>query len=278
MSGPYVAFRVNRTTRGILTDTIGYEPDPMVAVFTNPFEWLVVCDSADKVVVRALEDGKRTLAVIAMATLRNDKLEERRQLDPDVPPRSMWAWLEEVVFIQRERGFVNRRPDAFDHAELSDAAPPPESPEAVWQQAAGMIAKTRIPPPPAPRPPPPPVVPPSPTLWSTPPAEAPLKPTEHARYVEMVFDHADVAVVAGGVRYAPDPSLRPSGRYQMKLACNAQGQVSIAAPGDGELAVIALAIWRDSALCDRQQQGGEPDDFQWIALEDALRGELSCAP
>lgn len=278
MSGPYVAFRVNRTTRGILTDTIGYEPDPMVAVFTNPFEWLVVCDSADKVVVRALEDGKRTLAVIAMATLRNDKLEDRRQLDPDVPPRSMWAWLEEVVFIQRERGYVNRRPDAFDHAELSAAPPPPESPEAVWQQAAGMIAKTRIPSPPPPRPPPPPVVPPSPTLWSTPPAEAPLKPTEHARYLELVFDHVDVAVVAGGVRYAPDPALRPSGRYQMKLACNAQGQVSIAAPSDGELAVIALAIWRDSALCDRQQQGGEPDDFQWIALEDALRGELSRAP
>jgi hypothetical protein len=115
-------------------------------------------------------------------------------------------------------------------------------------------------------------------LWTTPPAEAPLAPTAHARYLELVFDHADVAVVPGGVRYAPDPALRPSGRYQMKLACDAQGQVSIAAPADGELSVIALAIWRDSALCDRRQQGGEPDDFQWIALEDALRGELSRAP
>jgi len=248
MSGPYVAFRINRTTRAILTDTVGYEPDPMVAVFTNSFEWLVICDSADKVVIRALEDGKRTLAVIAIATLRASKLEDRRQVDPDVPPRSMWTWLEEVVFIQRERGFEKRLPDAFDQAELAAAS----------------------------RPPPPPVVPPSPTLWSTPPPEAPL--SSKTRYLEMVFDHADVAVVAGGVRYAPDAALRPSGRYQMKLACNASGQVSIAREGEGELVVIALAIWRESALCERQQQGGEPDDFQWIALEDALRGELSRAP
>jgi hypothetical protein len=278
MSGPYVAFRINRTTRGILTDTVGYVPDPMVAVFTNPFEWLVICDSADKVVIRALEDGKRSLAVIAMAMLRNGKLEDRRQLDPDVPPRSMWTWLEEVVFIQRERGYEKRQPDAFDHADLAAAPPPPESPDAVWQMAAGMIAKTRIPSPPPPRPPPPPVVAPSATLWSTPPAEAPLAPKPTTRYLELVFDHADVMVVAGAVRYAPDPTLRPTGRYQMKLACNAQGQVSIAAAGEGDLVVIALAIWRESALCDRQQQGGEPDDFQWIALEDALRGELSRAP
>ncbi len=275
MSGPYVAFRVNRTTRAILSDTVGYEPDPMVAVFTNPFEWLVVCDSSDKVVVRALEEGKRSLAVIAMARLTGGKLEDQRQVDAEPLSRSMWAWLEQVVFIQRERGYEKRQPDAFDHAEL--AAPPPAgSPEAVWQMAAGMIAQTRIPPPPAPRPPPSPVVPASPTLWTTPPAEAPLKPT--TRYLELVFDHADVTVVSGAVRYAPDPALRPSGRYQMKLACNAQGQVSIAAAAEGELVVIALAIWRDSSLCDRQQQGGEPDDFQWIALEDALRGELSRAP
>lgn len=277
MSGPYVAFRINRTTRKILSDTVGFAPDPMVAVFSNPFEWLVICDSADKVVVRALEEGKRTLAVIAVATLKNGKLEDRRQVDADVPPRSMWSWLEEVVFIERERGHDAKRPEAFDQAELAAAAPPPESPEAVWQMAAGMIAKTRIPSPPT-RPPPPPVVPPSPTLWSTPPAEPTLQPKATTRYLELVFDHADVAVIASGVRYAPDPALRPSGRYQMKLACNAQGQVSIATAAEGELVVIALAIWRESALCERQQQGGEPDDFQWIALEDALRGELSRAP
>ncbi len=276
MSGPYVAFRVNRTTRAILSDTVGYEPDPMVAVFTNSFEWLVVCDSSDKVVIRALEDGKRTLAVIAIARLANGKLEDRRQIDPDVPPRSLWAWLEEIVFIQRERGYETKRAAAFDQAELAAAPPPPESPEAVWQRATNMIANARVPLPS--RPPPAPVVPPSPTLWSTPPAEPVLQAKPAARYLELVFDHADVTVVPGAVRYAPDPALRPIGRYQMKLACNAQGQVSIAAPADGELAVIALAIWRDSALCDRQQQGGEPDDFQWIALEDALRGELSRAP
>lgn len=277
MTGPYVAFRVNRTTRGILSDTVGYEPDPMVAVFTNPFEWLVVCDSSDKVVVRALEDGKRSLAVIAIAMLRSGKLEDRRQLDPDVPQSSMWGWLEEVVFIQRERGYETKRPEAFDHAELAAAPPPPDSPEAVWRSATNVIANARIPPPPRRRPPPP-VVPPSPTLWSTPPAEPALQPKATTRYLELVFDHADVIVVPGCVRYAPDPALRPTGTYQMKLACNAQGQVSISAPGDDELVVIALAIWRDSALCDRQQQGGEPDDFQWIALEDALRGELSRAP
>jgi len=275
MSGPYVAFRVNRMTRAILSDTVGYEPDPMVAVFTNPFEWLVICDSADKVVVRALEEGKRTLAVIAVATLREGKLGERRQLDPDVPPPSMWTWLEQVVFVQREGGRATPRPDAFDAAEL--AGPGAGSPAAVWERAAGVIAKTRIPSPPG-RPPPPPVVPPSPTLWSAPPPEAPLAPKALARYLELVFDHAVVAVIPGGVRYTPDPALRPAGRYQMKLACNAAGQVSIAADAEGELVVIALAIWRESALCDRQQQGGEPDDFQWIALEDALRAELARAP
>lgn len=275
MSGPYVAFRINRTTRAILSDTVGYEPDPMVAVFTNPFEWLVICDSADKVVVRALEEGKRTLAVIATAVLRADKLEERRQRDADVPVPSMWAWIEDVVFVQRERGRDAKRPEAFDDAEALAAAP--ASPAAVWEHAVDVIAKTRIPAPPM-RPPPTPVVPPSPTLWTTPPAEAPLQPKAVARYLELVFDHAEVAVIAGGVRYAPDATLRPVGRYQMKLACNGAGQVSVAAASDGELVVIALAIWRESALCDRQQQGGEPDDFQWIALEDALRAELSRAP
>lgn len=276
MSGPYVAFRVNRMTRAILSDTVGYEPDPMVAVFTNPFEWLVVCDSSDKVVVRALEEGKRSLAVIAVATLRDGKLGDRRQIDADVPPPSMWTWLEQVVFVQREGARQKPRFDAFDQAELAGPAAG-EPPAAVWERAAGVIAKTRIPSPPG-RPPPPPVVPPSPTLWSTPPLEAPLVPKATARYLELVFDHADVTVVLGGVRYAPDPALRPAGRYQMKLACNAQGQVSIAADAEGELVVIALALWRDSALCDRQQQGGEPDDFQWIALEDALRAELARAP
>ena len=68
-SGPYVAFRVNRASKSILTDSIRFEPDPHTT-FTNPFEWLVVCDSDGKVVLRALEDGKTSLRVIALAELR----------------------------------------------------------------------------------------------------------------------------------------------------------------------------------------------------------------
>lgn len=264
MSGPYIAFRVNRTSRAILTDTIIFEPDP-TATFTNPFEWLVSCDSADKVVVRALEDGKRSLGVIAMAKLRADKLEDRRQVDHALPSNAQWAWLEDVVFPMRERAFGNGRPEALDSAELTTPqAAPVMTPEALWQMAA------------------PPAPPPAARRDKTAPLWGPV--AEQAvvavkvRYLELVFDHANVIVVPGSVRYLKDPSLRPSGRYEMKIQCEGDGAVSIQVEGDDGLIVIALARWRDSALCERRQQGGEPDDFQWIALEDALRAELGRAP
>ncbi len=253
MSGPYIAFRVNRASRAILTDTIVFEPDPRV-LFTNPLEWLVSCDSADKVVIRALEDGKRTLGVIATAKLSADKLEERRQVDPALPSRVQWQWLQDVVFPMRERAYENRHPDAFDPAEL--AAPPPPT---------------------APPPPPPPAArTKTAPLWG--PVAGEAIGAAKTRYLELVFDHASVVVVPGSVRYVRDPSLRPSGRYEMKLSCEGDGQVTIQVANDDGLIVLALARWRDRALCDREQNGGEPDDFQWIALEDALRAELSRAP
>ncbi len=256
MSGPYIAFRVNRASREILTDTIRFAPDPAVT-FINPLEWLVSCDSGDKVVIRALEDGKRSVGVIATATLRVDKLEERRQIDPALPSKAQWAWLEDVVFPMRERAFEDRRPDAFDAAELSA----PASREQTGPRAAGAAPATRTRTAP---------------LWGPIAAEATV--AAKARYLELVFDHASVVVVPGSVRYVRDPSLRPSGRYEMKIQCEGDGAVSIQAASDDGLFVIALARWRDSALCDREQQGPDPDDFQWIALEDALRAELARAP
>lgn len=289
MSGPFVCFRVNRTSRAILTETIKYEPDPMVS-FTNPFEWFIVCDSADKLVIRALENGRQTLAVIAIAQLRGLRLEVRRQVDHAMPTTALWAWLEDVVFSTRELGQTRGAPEAFDAAELSSAPPPSQaSPEEVWQMAAGMlpippVRPSFVPAPPPTRPsfvpatPPPsaPAAPAAAPLWG--PVAAQAMAAASGRYLEFLFDHANVMVIADTVRYVPDPSLRPSGRYQMKLACDPQGQVSIQCAGDDGMIVIGLAQWRDSALCDRKQQGGEPDDFQWIALEDALRAELSRAP
>ncbi len=266
MSGPYIAFRVNRTSRAILTDTIAFEPDSGVT-FTNPFEWLVSCDSSDKVVVRALDDGKRSLGVIAVARLRADKLADRQQVDHAMPTKALWSWLEGVVFPMRERAHGNGRPEAFDPAELS--APPPTSemtPEALWQMAGGAV----------PAPPARGRRDKTAPLWG--PVAAQAAVTAKARYLELVFDHANVSVVPGSLRYVKDPSLRPSGRYEMKIQCEGDGAVSILVAGDDGLIVIALARWRDSALGDREQQGGEPDDFQWIALEDALRAELARAP
>jgi hypothetical protein len=131
-----------------------------------------------------------------------------------------------------------------------------------------------------PRPPtwPPPLPDAAPPLWSAP---APAKPqAQRQTYLEMLFDHANVRVVDGSVRYAPDHSLRPVGLYQHKLICDPYGNVTILATPDPDRDMVRLAtcIWKDSALCDRKQDGGEPDDFQWIALEDALRAELSRAP
>lgn len=297
MSGPYVCFRVNRTSRAILTETIKYEPDPMVS-FTNPFEWFVVCDSADKVVIRALEDGKRSLSVIAIAQLRGTRLEVRRQTDHAMPTPALWAWLEDVVFPMREHGHGRGHGEAIDPAEMTAAPPPaPPTPEQVWGMAAGVMPPlpgmppqrpSFVPAPPPARPsfvpatpspptsPPPSAAPPAAPLWG--PVANQAMVAANGRYIEFVFDHASVVVMTGAVRYVPDPSLRPTGRYEMKLACDVQGQVSLQVAGDDGLIVIALARWRDSALCDRQQQGPEPDDFQWIALEDALRAELTRAP
>ncbi len=271
MSGPYIGFRVNKASRAILTETITFEPAPMVT-FTNPFEWQVSCDSADKVVIRALEDGKRSLAVIAIAKLRADQLEDRSQVDPVLPSKAQWAWLQDVVFPMRERAYENRQPDAFDAAELPAPAARSEiTPDALWQMAAGAVPAR-----PPPRPPPARAAPQGAPLWGPVGAEAIV--AAKARYLELVFDHANVVVVAGSVRYVRDRSLRPTGRYQMKVAWEGDGQVSIQVASDDGLIVIALARWRDSGLLDRQQQGGEPDDFQWIALEDALRAELAHAP
>lgn len=305
MSGPYVAFRVNRASKAILTQTISFEPD-LYATFNNPFEWLVVCDSNDKVLVRALEDGKTSLRVIAVAELRGLTLVARRQLDPSMPSMQHWAWLEEIVFPTRERGYDLKMRPAYDAAQLSNAA---LTPEEVWAQAGQGLApapppqRTRPPtePPPIPeprkrtptlpglppqrdsrpsRPPtwPPPVPEPSTPLWSSP---GPAKPqAQRQTYLEMLFDHANVRVVDGSVRYAPDHALRPAGMYQHKLICDPNGNVTILATPDPDRDMVRLAtcVWKESALCNRTQDGGEPDDFQWMALEDALRAELSRAP
>lgn len=270
MSGPYVSFRVNRASKAILTDTIRFEPDPMPEV-TNPFEWQIVCDSADKVVIRALEDGKRTLAVIAVAELRGLTLVGRQQIDPMMPTPALWDWLETIVFPTRERGYEQKHPDAFDAAVLAGPPPPPLTQDQIWNLAAPLHprATQRFAAPPPPEPPPP-------TLWSAPAADrfVPGAP----RYLELLFDHADVCVVTGCVRYTPDHALRPTGPYQMKVICDPQGTVTILGPGELDLVRLATARWRSSALANREQDGREPDDFQWIALEDALRAELSRAP
>ena len=320
MSGPYVAFRVNRASKALLPQTVTFEPE-LIQAFTNPFEWHVVCDSHDKVVLRALEDGKTTLRVIAIAELRGLTLVKRRQLDPSMPSMQHWAWLEELVFPTRERGYDLKLRPAYDAAQLSDAA---LTPEEVWAMAGQGLApdpprtstrpgvatpptasspRTRPPtePPPVPparkraptlpglppqrdarppRPPtwPPPVPDPETPLWSTPGPARPQAPRQ--TYLELLFDHANVRVVEGSVRYAPDGSLRPVGIYQHKLIVDPAGNVAILATPDPDRDTIRIAtcVWRDSALCERKQEGGEPDDFQWMALEDALRAELSRAP
>jgi hypothetical protein len=308
MSGPYVAFRVNRTSKAILKETITFEPERIPA-FTNPFEWYVVCDSNDRVIVRALEDGKTTLRVIAVAELRGLTLVKRHQLEPRMPSMQHWAWLEEIVFPTRERGYDLKLRPAYDAAQLSDAA---LSPEEVWAMAGQGLApdsppapqqRTRPPtePPPLPparkrsptlpglpsqrdarppRPPtwPPPVPEPATPLWTSPSAAKPQ--AQRQTYLELLFDHAAVRVIEGSVRYAPDHSLRPVGFYQHKLICDPAGNVTILATPDPDRDMMRLAtcVWRESALCDRKQDGGEPDDFQWMALEDALRAELSRAP
>ena len=305
MSGPYVAFRVNRASKAILTQTIMFEPELRPA-FTNPFEWLVVCDSNDRVIVRALEDGKTTLRVIAVAELRGLTLVARRQLDPSLPSMQHWSWLEEIVFPTRERGYDLKMRPAYDAGQLTDLA---LTPEEVWAMAGQGLApsppppRTRPPtePPPTPparsrtptlpglpsqrdsrpgRPPtwPPPIPEPSTPLWSSPGADKPQ--AQRQTYLEMLFDHANVRVVDGSVRYAPDHALRPVGFYQHKLICDPNGNVTILATPDPDRDMVRLAtcLWKESALCDRKQDGGEPDDFQWIALEDALRAELSRAP
>ena len=305
MSGPYVAFRVNRASKAILTQTIVFEPELRPA-FTNPFEWLVVCDSNDRVIVRALEDGKTTLRVIAVAELRGLTLVARRQLDPSLPSMQHWSWLEEIVFPTRERGYDLKMRPAYDAGQLTDLA---LTPEEVWAMAGQGLApsppppRTRPPtePPPTPparsrtptlpglpsqrdsrpgRPPtwPPPIPEPSTPLWSSPGADKPQ--AQRQTYLEMLFDHANVRVVDGSVRYAPDHALRPVGFYQHKLICDPNGNVTILATPDPDRDMVRLAtcLWKESALCDRKQDGGEPDDFQWIALEDALRAELSRAP
>jgi hypothetical protein len=198
---------------------------------------------------------------------------------------AQWAWLEENVFPIRERGYDNRRPDAFDRAEI--VAPPAAhvlTPEEVWAMAGQGLSPEQHAPPPVPparpRPPtwPPPIPEPATPLWTSP---APPKPQAPKRtYVELLFDHANVRVVDGCVRYAPDASMRPTGLYQHKVVCDPDGNVYVFATPDPDSDMIRLATcrWRDSALCERRQDGGEPDDFQWMALEDALRAELSRAP
>lgn len=307
MSGPYVAFRVNRASRSLLAQTISFEPE-LNPSFTNPFEWLVVCDSNDKVLVRALEDGKTTLRVIAVAELRGLTLVARRQLDPSLPSMQHWAWLEEIVFPTRERGYDLKMRPAYDAAQLTDSpAAHVLTPEEVWEMAGQGLAppapRPRPPtePPPIPRPRtstkplpglppqrdarparpptwPPPVPDPQTPLWSAPAAAKPQ--AQRQTYLEMIFDHANVRVVEGSVRYAPDHALRPTGFYQHKLICDPNGNVTILATPDPDRDMVRLATctWKESALCDRKQDGGEPDDFQWIALEDALRAELSRAP
>lgn len=308
MSGPYVAFRVNRASQALLAQTITFEPE-RIATFTNPFEWHVVCDSSDKVVVRALEDGKTTLRVIAVAELRGLTLVKRRQLDPSLPSMKQWAWLEELVFPTRERGYDLKVRPAYDAAQLTDEAltpdevwalagqglapdpprtppqrsRPPTEPPPIPRQRSGTAPLPGLPPlrdarPPRPPTWPPPVPDPATPLWSTP--GAPRPQAQRQTYLELLFDHANVRVIDGSVRYAPDGSLRPVGHYQHKLVCDPAGNVAIFATPDPDHDMIRLAtcVWRDSALCDRRQDGGEPDDFQWIALEDALRAELSRAP
>lgn len=125
---------------------------------------------------------------------------------------------------------------------------------------------------------PPPVPEPTTPLWSSP---GPARPqAQRQTYLELLFDHANVRVVEGSVRYTPDSSLRPVGFYQHKLICDPYGNVTILATPDPDRDMVRLAtcVWKESALCDRKQDGGEPDDFQWMALEDALRAELSRAP
>ena len=302
-SGPYVAFRVNRASKSILSDSIRFEPDPYTS-FTNPFEWLVVCDSDGKVVIRALEDGKTSLRVIAIAELRGLTLVQRRQLDPTLPSMAQWGWLEEIVYPTRERGYADKHPPARDDAQLVET-PASEvfTPDEIWALAGQHLAppdpppaigrsSTRVGPPPAPpsrkksstspgtRPPtwPPPNPAPQTPLWTAPPAAK--APALRQTYVELLFDHASVCVVEGSVRYAPDHSVRPSGLYQHKLICDPEGNVFIFAVPDPERDMVRLATcrWRDSALCERRQDSREPDDFQWIALEDALRAELGRAP
>jgi hypothetical protein len=323
MSGPYIAFRVNRASRAILTDSIRFEPDPYTT-FTNPFEWLVVCDSDDKVVIRALEDGKTSLRVIAIAELRGLTLVQRRQLDPTLPSMPHWGWLEEIVFPTRERGYAEKHPIARDTAQLVEtAAAEVFTPEEVWALAGQGLAppqpppaigraptrpgwspsESTPPPPPAPRqqeqgrkrsstapglppqraskrPPtwPPPNPAPETPLWTAPPAAK--APVLRQTYLELLFDHANVSVVEGSVRYAPDHAVRPVGFYQHKLICDPEGNVFIFAVPDPERDMVRLATcrWKDSALCERRQDFREPDDFQWIALEDALRAELGRAP
>ena len=101
--------------------------------------------------------------------------------------------------------------------------------------------------------------------------------TDESSYLELVFDHATVAVVAGSVRRASERTLRPASRDQMKLICDPEGNVTIQVSSDDErdVVTIATARWRDDAMCDRRQDAGVPDDFQWIALEDGLRAELA---
>ncbi|MBA3458528.1 MAG: hypothetical protein H0T46_01095 [Deltaproteobacteria bacterium] len=322
-AGPYVSFRVNRASKSILTDSIRFEPDPDVT-FTNPFEWLVVCDSDGKVVIRALEDGKISLRVIALAELRGLTLVKRRQLEPTLPSMAQWGWLEEIVYPTRERGYEHKHPPARDDAELVETPAnevftpeeiwaltgqhlaPPDPPPAVGRSATRPgWSPSQSPPPPTPpqqpqgrkrsntsplpglppqrgstRPPtwPPPNPAPETPLWTAPPAAK--APALRQSYLELLFDHASVCVVAGSVRYAPDHSVRPKGLYQHKLICDPQGNVFIFGSPDPEHDMVRLATcrWKDSALCERRQDGREPDDFQWMALEDALRAELGRAP
>ena len=294
MSGPYVAFRVNRASWDLLEETITFVPQS--PSFTNPFEWYVVCDSSSKVVVRALEDGKTSLRVIAVAELRGLTLVKRRQLEPSMPSMKHWELLETLVYPVRERGYALAWRPAHDAADLVETPSTPVlTPDELWAMAGKGLAPDDPPPRkrPAtlpglpsqretrpPRPPtwPPPVPEPATPLWSSP---APAKPqAPRQSYLELLFDHANVRVVEGSVRYAPDGSLRPVGHYQHKLVCDRAGNVAIFATPDPDRDPIRIAtcVWRESALCERRQDGGEPDDFQWIALEDALRAELARAP